>query len=230
MNPFLYFDLLSPKKVITLGNDMISYKTQLGAMFSILAIITTIVTTQDIFNSYINKEIPKETVDFSLDSSKYVYKSKELPLLFGFASSVLFPTFKMRIVNRTVLEKAKDFPFLSHVSVVDVLKNKVFTQKYGELTLCNTTELEIKIDEYRKKNPEMYKYEKKFWKQYLKQSIDSLCIDESSLYLETGLNFDYKGKIMALSYKNEQISKFFELEQTSEQTTIYSAVISHPKY
>ncbi len=195
MNPLLYLDLLSPKKKITLGNEYSSYKTQLGALFSILAIIITIINTKDIYQSYVNMETPKETVNYSLDSSKYVYKSKEFPILFSYLSADLYP-FKIRVVKREDLKYVE--VGLAQISISDIGRDNSFTQYFNPLKLCNRTEIELMIEEYKKKYPNQYKFEKSYWRQYLKISENSFCIDDKELYLNTGLDLNYKESLLLL--------------------------------
>ncbi len=202
MNPLLYFDLLSPKKDITLGNEYSSYRTQLGALFSIVAIIITLINTKDVYQTYANMEVPKETVDYSLESSKYVYKTKEFPLLFGYFSADLQPSLKIRVVKRKLLSNLEIS--LSHFVNGDALKSEgAYTQAYERLKICNITELEIMIDEYKKSYPEQYKYEKKYWKRYLKFAQDSFCINDTDLYLNSGLDDNYLGKLISVGFHKE---------------------------
>ncbi len=86
------------------------------------------------------------------------------------------------------------------------------------------------IDEYKKNYPEQYKYENKYWKRYLKLAKDSFCIDDTDLYLNSGLDDNYIGKLINVAFYIDNLQKLYSMEGEDRIFISYFGTISYPKY
>lgn len=179
MKHLLHLDLIGQKPEISIKQSS-TYQTIFGTILSFFILFITVYSSKDLFDQYINKTYPQESINYIKNEETMNFNIENLPVLIQYK----YFNPKNSQVNDVQISKLNDdhiyYPTTKFVDYDDN-NDKIAISKIEEhLPKCNLTSISSFLKKMNKTNSTLFNIEREFWEEYYKKAKDSFCFNQLS--------------------------------------------------